>query len=320
MPQHFLDRFSFSILQFAQEQKLIDPTDKILVSVSGGVDSVCLLIVLNAFRIKIDLELHLVHFHHGLRAESDEEADFVKDLGNSLALPVTIRKTSELKGSRGMQNKARIWRFQQLESLMTELNANKIALGHHLDDLVETQLWRLMRGCSLFSLNPIQVRHLPYIRPLLHTPKSALVNYLNSIGQPWREDDSNQTTDYTRNLIRHKIIPIMDECAGGKLSEKLLGIDTDARHLREHFDECVPASCYEQTELDYHTVSSLNPLLGHELIHRFLIFHEQGEVTRVHIEKIYGLILSGKGNWTVNLKEGISVRGDKKKVKLIKLP
>lgn len=311
-----LDRFSYRVYQFVQQHRLIENGDKIIISVSGGVDSVCLLKLLNSFCTKLDFALHLLHFNHGLREESAEEEEFVRKLAETNRLPFTLIRAQNLKGCKGLQNRARQWRYDHLVQLLHDLKFNKIALGHHLDDLIETQIWRLIRGSSLFSLNPIQAKNLPYIRPLLDTPKAALKHYLQSIGQEWREDRSNESDDYTRNLIRNRIIPEMECCAGGKLAEKLKGINKDTMYLKQLFHEQVPSEIYEQAELEFDTVSRLNPLFGHELIHRFLLFHHQKEISRSTIEKIYHLVASGKGNWRVYLKEGKILVGVKKTVKV----
>lgn len=311
-----LDRFSYRVFQFAQRQRLLEQRDKILISVSGGVDSISLLRLLTSFKNKLELTLHPVHFNHGLREESVEEEQFVGSLAESLGLPFTLISTKNLKGVKGMQNKARQWRYDHLLRLLKDMNFSKIALGHHLDDLIETQIWRLLRGSTLFSLNPIQARNPPYIRPLLDTPKADLKTYLQSIGQEWKEDRSNASDDYTRNLIRNRIVPELDRCAGGKLAEKLKAINNDSIHLKCLFNEYVPSNLYEQAELAFETIANLNPLFGHELIHRFLLFHHQLELSRATIEKVYQLATSGKGNWRVCLKGGKTLIGKNKSVRI----
>ncbi len=314
----FLDKFAFGVFQFSNRYQLLAEKDKIIVSVSGGIDSVCLLVLLDAFRLKIEFDLHVVHFHHGLRAESDEEAVFVSRLAEERKIPITIKRTESLYGKKGMQQKARFWRYEQLQLLKEEFGCNKIALGHHLDDLVETQIWRMIRGGSLFSFNPIQVKNLPYIRPLLNTPKRDLKNYLSEKNQKWVEDGSNESNDYTRNLIRNVILPEMDRCAGGKLSEKLSGLNSDAIYLKQLFDDQIPAESYKTDHLNYQTITDLNPLLSQELIHRFLLHHDQNEITRATIGKIQQMVASGKGNWNIALKDGAVVRGYNKRIVLVK--
>lgn len=290
--------------------------DRIIVSVSGGSDSVCLLRVLNSFQNKIDFDLHVVHFNHGLRSESEEEEEFVRKLTDKCNANFSAIRTNELKNEKHMQVKAREWRIENLKQIMKDLSFNKIGVGHHLDDLVETQIWRLTRGASLFSLAPILAKNLPFIRPLLNTSKESLKQYLVEIGQDWREDKSNFSDDYTRNLIRNKVIPLLNQCAGEKLNDKFLGIYHDAVRFTDYFDHLFPPECYEKNEIDYDELNSLNPLFAHEIIHRYLLFHDQTEINRQNIEKIFDLIMSGRGNWEIQLKNNTKLIGRNKKISL----
>lgn len=311
-----MDRFCFSIFQFCQNNHLISDGDKVLISISGGADSMGVFKVLQQFKEKIRFDLHLIHFHHGLRPESDAEELFIKDLANKTNTPLTIRKACHLKGVKGMQNRAREWRYKSLLEVAEQIGANKIALGHHLDDLMETQIWKLIRGGSLFTLNPMQAFERPYIRPFLETPKQQIKDYLSTIEQPWCEDASNQSLDYTRNVIRNKIIPLMQQCSGGNLSEKFLYIDKDARELRSYFSQLIKPETYQADTIDFSLLQRLNKVFAGELLHQFLLFHEQEEITRKNINKILDLVQQNKGNWKVTLKNGFYVFGHKKVVSI----
>ncbi len=313
-----MDRFSYHLFKFSEENQLIEKGDKILVSISGGVDSTSLFRLLHAFREKIDMQLHLVHFHHGLRKESDEEERFISALADRYTTPLSVIKATHLKGASGMQNSAREWRYRHLNQVMRQLDYRKIALGHHLDDLIETQIWRMLRGGSLFAFNPMQVLSLPYIRPLLNTRKEELTAYLRKIGQDWTEDMSNQADDYTRNMIRNQILPLMKDCAGGRLAEKLLALNDDATQLKYFFNDLVPTHKYQQKELSFRMISELNPIFAKELIHQYLIYNNQLEITRASINRIYELVTGNRGGWLVCLKNGISVLGKSKKISLVK--
>lgn len=311
-----MDRFSYSIFQFCQQNQLLLKGDKITISISGGADSVALFRVLHNFREKIEMDLHLIHFHHGLRKESDQEEEFVRNLASQLNTPLTVKKATHLKGVRGMQNIAREWRYKNLLEITKSIGFNKIGLGHHLDDVMETQIWKLIRGGSLFTLNPMQSIETPYIRPFLETPKQDIKDYLTKIDQPWCEDASNQSTDYTRNMIRNKIIPLMQECSGGHLSEKFLYINRDAKELRSYFSQVVTPETYQTDTIDFLTIQSLNKVFAGELLHQYLLFHQQEEITRKSIEKILDLVNQNKGNWKVFLKNGFFVYGYQKKISL----
>ena len=315
---NFMDRFTYSIFKTSVDNRLIEEKDRIVISFSGGVDSMSLFCLLQAFQEKIDIDLHLVHFHHGLRAESDEEAEFVTATAKKRSVPVTIYRATHLKDAAGVQNRARQWRYRRLKETMKELGFDKIALGHQLGDLIETQIWRMLRGGSLFAFNPMQISALPYIRPLLHTSKEDLCVYLQRIGQPWKEDKTNQNDNYTRNMIRNRLLPIMKDCSGGKLEEKFLALNKDAYLLKGFFREMVPAKRYRQKELSYGSISKLNPVFAKELIHQYLLYHNQVEISRASIDKIYRLVTCNRGGWLVCLKKGVAVQGKSKKISLIR--
>ena len=229
-----MDRFSYRVFKSSCEKGLIQPGDRLIVSLSGGIDSMSLFCLLHSFSKQIELDLHLVHFNHGLREESHQEESFLRDLAKQRGVPFTVFKATFLKGMSGIQQKARDWRNSHLIEVLKERHFNKIALGHHLDDLVETQVWRLLRGASLFSLSPIQDINLPYIRPLLRFRKQDLEKYLLSINQTWCEDRSNLENEYTRNVIRNQLIPLMQEQAGGRLVEKLMHYRPREAFFEEH--------------------------------------------------------------------------------------
>lgn len=309
-----MNRFCYSIYKASLDAGLIASGDKIIISLSGGIDSLSLCCLFSEFREKIDLDLHWVHFNHGLRPESREEESFVCNLAEKKGIPVTIRHADHLNGHKGMQNRARLWRYENLSRIRSELGFDKIALGHHLNDLIETQIWRMLRGGSLFSFNPMVKINLPYIRPLLHTPKVDLKLYLEQSGQVWCEDSSNADNDYTRNLIRNQLIPVMQKCAGGSLEEKFLSLDKDASLLKEMFHSHIPPAKYELDSLPYSEIVSQPELLACELIHRFLIYHGQTEINRAHIELIYKQAAANIGNWSISLKSGTTVSGRYKQI------
>ncbi|MDH5559966.1 MAG: tRNA lysidine(34) synthetase TilS [Deltaproteobacteria bacterium] len=313
-----MDSFSYQVFQSTTQRNLILSKDKILISVSGGVDSVSLLHILLNFQSKIDFEIRLVHFNHGIRPESASEEIFLEKLANHLSIPIDIIRTDHLKDQNDLQNKARIWRYNKLQELLKQLRFNKIALGHHLNDLMETQVWRLIRGSSVYSLNPIQDINLPYIRPLLRYTKSNLITFLNSIRQEWMEDSSNLSDDYTRNTIRNKLVPIMHQCAGGKLEEKFLGLYNEIEELEEVFHHYVPKECYQIECLNFKMIRDLPALFAKELIHRFLLFHQVQILNRYQIQTIFDLIRQNKGNWKISLHGETVAQGKNKLLRVIR--
>jgi len=312
-----MDKFTYNIFKFSTKNQLIQENDRVLISLSGGIDSLSLYLLMNDFKEKLNIKLHLVHFHHGLRTESDQEVEFLKELAEQNKTPITIIKTKQFENKKGMQILARNWRYENLERLNQELDFNKIATAHQLDDLIESQIWRILRGGSLFTLNAIQLHMPPYIRPLLQVSKAELKNYLEKRNQTWCEDASNFEDNYTRNKIRNQIIPLLKETSGGNFEEKFLALNEDAVNLKDYFNQIVTPKTYQSKDLSYKAVQMLNPVFARELIYRFLIHHDQTEITRANINDIHKMIIQNLGNWKIQLKRNHAVYGKSKKIIIV---
>ncbi|GAB6165371.1 tRNA lysidine(34) synthetase TilS [Thermostilla marina] len=189
-----------------------------LAAVSGGADSVAMLRALAALRRPGAGRLIAVHVHHGLRGEeADADAEFVVDLAEQLQLPCRLvhpsRPIREMTAAVGLEAAARRARYQLLAELAGELGARYVATAHTADDQVETVLHRILRGTGIRGLGGIpRTRPLPpavLIRPLLEVTRAELRSYLSAIGQPFREDCTNHDLRYTRNRIRHRLLPLL---------------------------------------------------------------------------------------------------------------
>lgn len=191
-----------------------------LVAVSGGADSVALLRAMRALKQPGPGELWVGHFNHGLRPTADDDEQFVRELCNSLNLRARFGKPSAALslGRNGMEDNARRARYQFLQRAAEDIGARFVVTAHTADDQVETILHRLIRGTGLDGLQGIpRARALgpavTVIRPLLGTRRADVEKYLRSIGQSWREDQTNQDVRFTRNRIRHELLPLLESLA-----------------------------------------------------------------------------------------------------------
>ncbi len=180
----------------------------VLVAVSGGADSVALLHVLRAVTPALHLRLHVAHVDHGLRPDSGRDADFVRSLGARFGLPVdVVRVTVSKSGS--PEAAARHARYAALESVADRIAADRIAVGHTADDQAETVLMRLLEGAGprgLAGIPPVRGR---IIRPLLASRRADIVAALKGDGESWVEDPSNDDPRFSRNRIRHDLLPAL---------------------------------------------------------------------------------------------------------------
>jgi tRNA(Ile)-lysidine synthase len=196
------------------------PGMRLGVAVSGGADSVALLRRLAEQWQEFGLVLTVLHVHHGIRgAEADGDAAFVELLAESLGLRFRRRDVdtparAEEEGE-SIEEAARKLRYAWFEDLLAKGTLDAVATAHTLDDQAETVLLKLLRGAwteGLAGIFPVVERTGGLIlRPLLHTRRSEIEAWLKQINQPWREDSTNTDALYTRNRIRHNLLPILAE-------------------------------------------------------------------------------------------------------------
>jgi len=194
--------------RFIEKNKLFDPSDRILLAVSGGIDSM----VMAHLFLAIDANIGIAHCNFSLRGpESEEDEAFVKELASVHEIPFfserfdTIGFASE-KGI-SIQMAARELRYRWFEEIRIRNNFSSISVAHNLNDNVETFLINLTRGSGIAGLTGMKPKHKNLIRPLLFASRKSIVEYSNINKIDYREDRSNSETKYTRNKIRHVIIP-----------------------------------------------------------------------------------------------------------------
>lgn len=189
--------------------------ETVLVAVSGGADSLALLYGLHALRQRLKCHLHVVHLNHCLRPEADTDADFVRQHAEHLNLPCTLQQVdvSHLakQSKLSVETAGRSARYQFYDTVCTETDATKVALGHHQDDIAETVLMNLIRGSGTDGLKGISpVRDRKFIRPLIEFTRQQIEAFLTSIDVVPRQDATNTDTRYLRNRIRHELIPRLE--------------------------------------------------------------------------------------------------------------
>jgi tRNA(Ile)-lysidine synthase len=217
----------------------IRPGDRICAAVSGGADSVALLLLLDAAnalpRHGLGVGLSAVHVHHGLRGEeADADLAFVEALCLRLAVPLHVHRASvpeRMAASRagagkagtgraeGLEEAARAIRYELFASLIAQGHADSVLTAHTLDDQAETVLMKLLRGAWTEGLSGIHPAVLvdkakpggKILRPLLAVRRAELEDFLRARNQPWRTDSSNSDEAFTRNRVRHQLLPILRE-------------------------------------------------------------------------------------------------------------
>lgn len=198
-------------VQAIKSHRLLERGDRVIVAVSGGADSVALLSLLLGVREQYALDLIVAHLNHNLRGESsDGDEEFVRHLAKRLGTEFISEKISagEVAARRGsLENWARKRRYGFLSKAAATACAQRVAVGHTMSDQAETLLMRLLRGSGTLGLSAMPYQSGLFIRPLLSIERREVVEYLEVRGIAWREDASNQDTQFLRNRLRQEMIP-----------------------------------------------------------------------------------------------------------------
>lgn len=294
------------VAALCRKEGLIVPGDTVTCAVSGGADSMALLWCLYLLKEKLDFTLKAAHFHHGLRAESDEEEAFVRNFCKGYGIPLTVGHGSVTAQGRGLEDAARQARYAFLGSAAGE---GKLATAHTLSDNAETMLIRLTRGTSLRGLGGIPLTRGRIIRPLLTTTRQEVEAFLQAWSIPHREDGSNQENLFLRNRIRHDILP------------KLVAENPDflqnsydlSRSLRQE-DQLLSqlaaqalAACAAGEGLSVSKVQQQHPALQRRILAAFLTQAGLAEPQGFQIDQLAALLASQKPGARVTYAGGLTI-------------
>ncbi len=323
------------VLEYCNRHHLLQHGDRVVLGVSGGADSVCLLFVLLSLQKEFDLSLHVVHINHGIRAEAGEDADYVKQLCENHKLPFYLyeRDIPAIAKQRGCSEEeaGRQVRYEAFGEVMQTQNCTKIAVAHNSNDRAETMLFHLFRGTGLTGLGSIRPRREQIIRPILCLHRSMIEEYLTKRQISYRHDSTNDSDDYTRNKIRHNILPYAErEIVQGCITNMNRTADILAEtenYIEEQLQKaernCIllADSQREQYILDRQCFRQEHSLLQKRLILKLLKELSPGhkDIAAVHVEDILTLF-EREGNRSIQLPYGIVGRRQYEQVILERSP
>src|SRR3990172_2243910 len=297
--------------------------DTVLVGVSAGPDSVCLLYLLKELQQEYSLSLHIAHLHHGFRgSEADEDVRFVRAIGKCLGIPVYaehadipayLKKTGLSK-----QAGARKVRYEFFSKAAEETGAGRIALGHTADDQVETLLMRLLKGAGPHGLSGIPPVRDKIIRPLIELTREEVIGFLSEKGIRYRIDSSNLSKVYLRNKIRLDLLPYLAKEYNPNIMDTLMRNLTILRDEDTFLDESIqrlyPEMIISRTEesivLDAARLASLVPPVQRRILRHAvesIAGEEAGALSFRHIEDSLALLEKDKTG-EVHLPHDLRVR------------
>lgn len=211
-----MEKIEQKVLNFIDWKNLLEKGDRVLVALSGGPDSVCLLHLLNKFKRRLGIEIGVVHINHMIRGKDaflDEE--FCRNLSLNLNIGFyAVRKrvrTFALKNKTSLEEAGRIVRYKEFRRISLKQGFNKIATAHNSGDNAETVLLNLIKGTGLKGISGIPSKRENIIRPVLNLSKEEILDYLDKKSLPYRIDATNFSNDYERNFLRNEIIPLIKQ-------------------------------------------------------------------------------------------------------------
>ncbi|MFH0930227.1 MAG: tRNA lysidine(34) synthetase TilS [Candidatus Moraniibacteriota bacterium] len=293
--------------------ELFERDAKIVIGVSGGPDSVCLLDVLSKLQKKYNLELIVAHVNYDLRGKySDLDEKLVRNLAEKYSLPIEILKVknSEIKKVGKSEDKLRTIRYDFFEKVLKKYKADLVAVAHNLNDQAETVLMRILRGTGLRGLGAIRFssRRCPtaqpeknadghlLIRPLLNIPRKEIIAYLRKGKIPYRIDKTNLGTDFTRNKIRNKLLHQLEKDFNPNIQELLCKFSESVAADYDFIARFANAWLAENKNLQVSALNNLHPSICREVLRRSLEKYapDLREIESAHIDEIMKILKSNK--------------------------
>ena len=320
------------VLKTIETYNLIEMNDKIVIGVSGGPDSICLLHVLYGLKEKLGIEIVVAHVNHMLREVADLETEYVQNFCKKLGIECYVKKADILEISKtqkkGTEEVGRQVRYDFFDEVAKKTNSNKIATAHNSNDRAETVILNILRGSGLSGLKGIEpIRDNKYIRPLINTDRQDIENYCNDNKLEPKYDKTNNENIYTRNKVRNTVIPYIKKEFNPNIIKTINRLSSLATEENEYLQAITKQEfenlLIEKTEniiLDLHKFNSLNLVIKRRLILYTIneVLHTTNGIEKVNIDDIIKLCKNNIGNkYLLPIKE-IKVYVKKGKIYFIK--
>jgi len=283
---------------------MIKKDDKIIVGVSGGADSMCLLHVLKEISITYPFTINAIHINHGIRGkEAKKDENFVRDMCKEWKIAfrayyIDIKKEALLRKC-SEEEAGRLVRYETFERVRKEINGSKIAVAHNMNDQAETVLMKIFRGTGMKGLGGIPYIRDNIIRPLLDITREEIENYCIHHNINYRQDYTNELNIYTRNRIRNELIPFVEDKFNPNIIKVLYNMSNILREEEDFLEEqaedsfmiCKKDEGLNVLKLDNVLLKSLHPVLQKRII-RIALKNLSGHIRNIeygHIQDIIDL-------------------------------
>ena len=313
--------FYNKVRTFCRQKELFAPKDRVVVGLSGGADSVCLFLVLNELAKEWELTLFPVHVNHNLRGkEADKDQKFCEELcsRHNLELQVVSVPVAELAKAQGisLEEAGRNARYDAFAKIKEDYGCHKIAVAHHKDDQAETVLFRLFRGSRLKGLSGMAAKNGAVVRPLLHVSREEIEDFLIEKKQNYCIDSTNLEEEYTRNKIRHRIIPEAEAVCDrtvehlADLAEYAAEVEKLLERLTEElFGQCASIDSLGNVSLKIEALTRAERILAERVVYEALgrVYGRKKDITAGFVADCLELMDKQTGK-SRNLPEGVVAR------------
>lgn len=311
------------VLQTIHKYNMLSQGERVLVGISGGPDSVALLHVLKQLEKDMGIRVYAAHIHHGIRGTvADQDMEFVERLCQQWDVPLFVEKVDvpRVADERGLslEEAGRIVRYRFFEKVLQDIRGHKVALGHNRDDQAETILHRVLRGTGMQGLQGMKpVRQNRFIRPLIEVSRAEIEEYCRKNGLEFRIDATNQDMTYTRNRIRHELIPYIKQYFNPNIVDTLVRMGTIIRdeeefledYCKKEYDRLVKAFSQNRLSIDLEGLLVQHIAIRRRVLRRALMVvgGTLDEIGAHHIEDVLDMALNSTTGAMLTLPNGIRV-------------
>ena len=299
------------VLQTIKKYNLIQKGDNIVIGVSGGPDSICLLHILNSLQKQLSFKIYVAHINHMIRKEADNETEYVKEFCKNIGVECFVKKIDVTaiakQEKKGTEEKGREIRYDFFKEIFQKTNSNKIVTAHNYNDKVETILMNLLRGSGISGLKGIEPkRDNKYIRPLIETERKNIEKYCLDNNLNPKYDKSNEENIYTRNKVRNIVIPYIQKEFNpniiktiGRLSNVATEEDDYLNQLsRESFENIKESQDTNEIILNLKKFNNLNLVIKRRIILYTInkVIGTTDGIEKINIDDIIKLCSNNIGN------------------------
>lgn len=313
------------------QNKLFEKGDKIILAVSGGPDSVCMLDIFSQLQKKYDLELIIAHVNYGLRGkDSDADEKFARKLAGKYGMEILVYKANV--GTRFIasekraqliaplqkdisENALRNIRYNFFEKIRKNNNFDYIAVAHNRDDQAETFLMRVIRGTGTSGLSAMRFKNNHLIRPLLDISRAEILDYLKENNLQWRLDKTNLESKFLRNKIRNILIPMLEKKFNPDIKKTLADSTVSIAEDENFLSETSEKIFRNLKDLRVSKIISLHPAMQRRVLRIAITSKKENleNISSAHIEEALKIITSDKNKPQVVIFRGLKLtrKGDK---------